>query len=176
MYGWGRAPPEKVASHDSLPCKSSHNWSPSVCSCLCRVMMCTAIENPASCEFRALHCELCVVYGQNVTTEGNARQWDRMFKDGRASKCPRWSAMWSAGYLWSVTSCSKRWPKRNFWKTALHNFRTFVWISTNFAHSSLRDYHSSARLSQASRKMGSENAHGCAQTAENDFGFDFLER
>jgi hypothetical protein len=24
--------------------------------------------------------------------------------------------------------------------------------------------------------MGSENAHGCAQNAENGFGFDFLER
>jgi hypothetical protein len=24
----------KVVSQDSLPCKSSHNWSPSVCSCL----------------------------------------------------------------------------------------------------------------------------------------------
>jgi hypothetical protein len=24
--------------------------------------------------------------------------------------------------------------------------------------------------------MGSENAHGCAQTSENGFGFDFLKR
>jgi hypothetical protein len=24
--------------------------------------------------------------------------------------------------------------------------------------------------------MGSENSHGCAQNAENGFGFDFLER
>jgi hypothetical protein len=25
------------------------------------------------------------------------------------------------------------------------------------------------------RKIGSENAHGCAENAENGFGFDFLE-
>jgi hypothetical protein len=25
------------------------------------------------------------------------------------------------------------------------------------------------------RKTGSENSHGCAQNAENSFGFDFLE-
>jgi hypothetical protein len=31
---------------------------------------------------------------------------------------------------------------KNFWETALHNFRTFVWISTNFTHCSLWDYHS----------------------------------
>jgi hypothetical protein len=39
----------------------------------------------------------------------------------------------------------------------------------------------STRLSQLGsaitslRKMGSENAHSCAQNAENDFGFDFFE-
>jgi hypothetical protein len=45
-------------------------------------MMCTAMDNPASCEIRALilflhvknmnvvevHCEVCPVYGQNVTS------------------------------------------------------------------------------------------------------------
>jgi hypothetical protein len=35
--GAGRARACEVASHDSLPCKLSHDWSPSVCSCLCRV-------------------------------------------------------------------------------------------------------------------------------------------
>jgi hypothetical protein len=31
-----------------------------------------------------------------------------------------------------------------------------------------------ARISQALSKTGLINAHGCAQNAENDFGFDFL--
>jgi hypothetical protein len=57
--------------------------------------MCPAIDNPAICEICALihflhaknmsaveiHCELCVVYSQNVTSEGTVRQWCRMFKD-----------------------------------------------------------------------------------------------
>jgi hypothetical protein len=30
-----------------------------------------------------IHRELCMVYGQNVMSEGNIRQWCRMFKDGR---------------------------------------------------------------------------------------------
>jgi hypothetical protein len=33
-----------------------------------------------------------------------------------------------------------------------------------------------ARLSQVFHKMGSENAHGCTHSTDNDFGFDFLER
>jgi hypothetical protein len=65
--------------------------------------MCPAIDNPTSCEIRALirffhakninaaeiHRELCVVYGQNVVSEGTERQWCRIFKDGRANKCSR---------------------------------------------------------------------------------------
>jgi hypothetical protein len=53
-----------------------------------RVMMCPAIDNPASCEIRAAirflhakntraagnHRELCAVYGQNMS-EGTVRQW-----------------------------------------------------------------------------------------------------
>jgi hypothetical protein len=31
-------------------------------------------------------------------------------------------------------------------------------------------------LSQVFRKVGSENAHRCAQNAENGFDFDFLEQ
>jgi hypothetical protein len=60
--------------------------------------MCPVIENPPSCEIRAvfcflhaknvsaeeIHCELCVVYGQNVS-EGTVRQWCRMFKDERTN-------------------------------------------------------------------------------------------
>jgi hypothetical protein len=62
-------------------------------------MMCPAIDNPASCEIRAvnryLHAksisaaeiqrELCAVYVQNVISEGTVRQWCRMFKDGRTN-------------------------------------------------------------------------------------------
>jgi hypothetical protein len=51
------------------------------------------------------------------------------------------------------------------------HFKTFVWISTNFTHFTLWDYHGDARQSQVSRKMASENGHGCAQNAENGFGF-----
>jgi hypothetical protein len=36
--------------------------------------MCPAIDNPTSC-----------VYGQTVMSEGTARQWCRMFKDGRTN-------------------------------------------------------------------------------------------
>jgi hypothetical protein len=65
-----------------------------------RVMVCPAIDNPASCEIRVvirfLHakntsaaevcCELCeAVYGQNVMSEAAVRQWCRIFKDGRTN-------------------------------------------------------------------------------------------
>jgi hypothetical protein len=61
-------------------------------------MMCPAIGN--SCEIRSviwflhaksmsaaeMHRELCkAVYSQNVMSEGTARQWCRMFKDGRTN-------------------------------------------------------------------------------------------
>jgi hypothetical protein len=60
-------------------------------------MMCSVIDNPASCEIRAvilflhnknlstaeIHHELCVVYGQNVLSVGTARQWCRMCRDGQ---------------------------------------------------------------------------------------------
>jgi hypothetical protein len=60
-------------------------------------MMCPAIDNPTSCEIRAvirfthaknmnaaeIHPELCAaVYGRNVVSEGTVRQCCRMFKDG----------------------------------------------------------------------------------------------
>jgi hypothetical protein len=59
-----------------------------------RVIMCPPIDNPATCEIRALirflraknmsateiHRELCAaVYGKNVMREGTTRQWRRMF-------------------------------------------------------------------------------------------------
>jgi hypothetical protein len=63
---------------------------------------------------------------------------------------------------------------KTFVKTALYNFRIFVCISTISTYSSLRDYHSYARLLQVLSKMDSKNAHGCTQSAENCFGFDFF--
>jgi hypothetical protein len=60
------------------------------------VTLSPAIYNPASCKINAvihflhtknvsaveIYCESCTVYGQNVMTEGNVRQWCRMLKDG----------------------------------------------------------------------------------------------
>jgi hypothetical protein len=59
-----------------------------------------ASVNPAGCEIctgtlflhtknmssAEMHHELCVVYGQNVMSEGTVREWCRMFKDGWANK------------------------------------------------------------------------------------------
>jgi transposase len=59
--------------------------------------MCPVINNPSSCEIRTIirllyaknmsaveiHPELCMIYGQNIMSEGTIRQWCRMFKDGR---------------------------------------------------------------------------------------------
>jgi hypothetical protein len=59
--------------------------------------MCPAIENPISCEIRAvirflhakiisvaeINCEKCAVYDQNIMSEGTVRQWRRMFRDER---------------------------------------------------------------------------------------------
>jgi hypothetical protein len=61
--------------------------------------MCPAINNPASCEIRAvisfnaknmsaaqIHRELCLaVYGQNVMSEGTVREWCRIFKGVRTN-------------------------------------------------------------------------------------------
>jgi hypothetical protein len=70
-------------------------------------MMCPVIDNPTSREIRAvirfLHAaeiyhELCVVYDQNAMSEGTARQWSRMFKDGWVNKCSQPRAKWSVGH------------------------------------------------------------------------------
>jgi hypothetical protein len=61
--------------------------------------MCSATDNPASCEIRAvirflhpkimsaeIHCELrAAVYSQNITSEGTVRQWCRMLKEWRTN-------------------------------------------------------------------------------------------
>jgi hypothetical protein len=90
----------EVASHDSQPCKPSHNWSPSIYSCLYRESYDVSwIDNPASCEIRAIirflhaknlraveiHHELCMVYGQNGISEETVRQWCTKFKDGQTN-------------------------------------------------------------------------------------------
>jgi hypothetical protein len=60
-------------------------------------MLWAVIDNPTSCETRALirflhardmsvvenHHELCAIYGQNSMSDETVRQWFRMFKDGR---------------------------------------------------------------------------------------------
>jgi hypothetical protein len=61
--------------------------------------MCPPIDNPASCKIHAIihflhvkntnaveiHCELRVVYGQNVMCEKIVRQWCKMFKNEEIS-------------------------------------------------------------------------------------------
>jgi hypothetical protein len=63
------------------------------------VMMCRAIDNPASCEIHTvirflharnmsavqIHRELCAVYSQNVMSEGTVKQRCRILKDGRTN-------------------------------------------------------------------------------------------
>jgi hypothetical protein len=64
-------------------------------------MMCPVIDDPTSCEIRALiirflHAKItsaveihrefrAAAYGQNVMSDGTVRQWCRMFKDGRTN-------------------------------------------------------------------------------------------
>jgi hypothetical protein len=62
-------------------------------------MMCLAIDNPASCEIRAvirflhykhmtapeIHRELCAVHGQNIMNEGTLKQWC-VLKDGQTKE------------------------------------------------------------------------------------------
>jgi hypothetical protein len=74
-----------------------------------RVMMCSAIDNSASCEIRAvirflhakkiiaveIHRELCAaIYGQNIMSGGIVRQWCRIFRDGRKNRCSRSRTKW----------------------------------------------------------------------------------
>jgi hypothetical protein len=49
-------------------------------------------------------------------------------------------------------------------------------VNFNKFHAQFSTRLSQSRLSQVLRKMGSENAHGCAQNAGNDFGFHSLRR
>ena len=64
------------------------------------ITMCAAINNPASCEVRAvirfllarnnnaaeIHRQLCEVYGPNVMSYSKVRQWCRLFEEGRSGR------------------------------------------------------------------------------------------
>jgi hypothetical protein len=77
--------------------------------------------------------ETCTIYGQNVASEGTVTQWYKMFRDDRKNVHDEERSFLPAFYS-EWWSCSK-------WKTALHNFRTFVWIYENFTRSFLWDCH-----------------------------------
>jgi hypothetical protein len=116
-----------------------------------------------------IHRELCrAVYCQNVITGGTVRKWRRMFKDGRINvhdeERSGGTSEMSDDLVQSVDQiiCER-------WRFTISE------LSCEFPQPP-RDYHSQARLSQVLHRMGSENAHGCAQNEENDFGFDFLKR
>jgi hypothetical protein len=145
------------------------------------VVICPVIDNPTSWEIctyipflhtknmttAEIRCKLYVIYSQNGMSDGTVRQRCRMFKDGQTNVQMK-SKVCSEWWL-----CSRCWPKK-FVKDGTSYFTPFVWISANFTHCSLWDYYSQAMLSQPLCKMGPENAHRCAQKAENGFGFDFF--
>jgi hypothetical protein len=116
-----------------------------------------------------IHCELYVVYGQNVMCEGTVRQWCRMFKDGRKNvqdgELSGWPSVVSDDPVQSVDQ--KIHERQCF--TISEPLCEFPKISCT-----LRDHHSLTTLSQVLHKMGSKNAHGCAQNAENGFSFHFF--
>jgi hypothetical protein len=72
------------------------------------------------------------------------------------------------GYLYWVKNLFKVLTKTSVNYSA-SQCRNFVWISANFSHSSLRDYHTYARPSQVVCITGSENLHGWARNLENVF-------
>jgi transposase len=113
-----------------------------------------------------MHSELCAVYGQNVMNKGTIRQWCRMFKDGRRDVHDEERGRPSVVSRDLVQSVDQKICERR-------RFTISELFFVNF-HCSVREYHSYARLSQVLRKMGSENAHGCAQNAKNGFGFDIF--
>jgi hypothetical protein len=43
-----------------------------------------------------IHHELCMVYSQNVMSEGTVGQWCKMFKDGQTDVHDEQQAKWSA--------------------------------------------------------------------------------
>jgi hypothetical protein len=49
---------------------------------ICDVISFLHTKNTSSVE---IHCKLYTVYGQNVMSKGTARQWCRIFKDGKTN-------------------------------------------------------------------------------------------
>jgi hypothetical protein len=115
--------------------------------------------------------ELCVVYDQNVRSEGTVRHWCRMFKDGWTNVHDK---EWS-GWLSVVSDNLVQSVDQKYVKDVASQFQNFHVNFYKFYACSLQDYHIYARLSQVLRKMVSRIVHGCAQNAKNGFGFDFLE-
>jgi hypothetical protein len=107
-----------------------------------------------------IHHELCVVYGQNVMSEGTVRQWCRMFKDRRANVHDEEQS----DYLFQSVDkqiCERCHLTISELSCEFHKFHAL--FSTRL---------SQARLSQVVCKMGSENAHRCAHNMENGFGHE----
>jgi hypothetical protein len=151
IYFWqlmeeqGRAHACEVVSRDSLLCKPSYKWKPSVFVSTEWVMVYPTIDNPPSCENHAvirfphskntsaaeIRNELCsTIYGQSVKSEGTVRQWCRMLKMGGWTNV-RDAVKSVAGHVQWVMILFQVLTKK-FVKDG-----AFVWISTNFKHSSL---------------------------------------
>jgi hypothetical protein len=64
---------------------------------------------------------------------------------------------------------------KKFVKDSASQFQNFC-VNFHKSHTLFCTRFSQASLSQGMHKMGSENAHGCTQRAQNFFSFDFLER
>jgi hypothetical protein len=87
--------------------------------------VCPAIGNPVSCEIRAVihflhakimtaaetHCELYMVYGQNVTSEGTVRQWCGMFEDGQTNVHNEEPSGWPSAVRDDLSECCPKFVK-----------------------------------------------------------------
>jgi hypothetical protein len=106
--------------------------------------------------------ELCrAAYRQNIMREGTVRQWCRLFKDGRADVHDEERS--GRPFVVSdnlVQSVDQKMSERQRFIISE--------LSCQFSQNSRTILY---ELSQVLRKMGSENAHGCAQNAENGVGF-----
>jgi hypothetical protein len=141
------------------------------------VTMCPANYNPSRYKIRAviftlktwvLRNPLRIMYGGLRPKCNEWRHCKTMVQNVQrwANKYSRWTAKWSVIYT-EWWPCPKCWPE-NLWKTALNSFRTFLWISSNFTHWSVR-----LSCQHVLRKTGSINAPRCAQNAENGVWFYF---
>jgi hypothetical protein len=51
----------------------------------CEIFAVTRFLHAKNMSAAEIHREICVVYGQNIMSEGTVRQWCRTFKDGRTN-------------------------------------------------------------------------------------------